>query len=75
MQGFQATVQEKPPALQREHPALQIWKFFPFMVFFASWIRIFLPGLDPQTRLNPDPTQIRNTAFIVLEASCGSLEP
>ena len=35
-------------------------KFFYFCgSFLPSWIRIRIPNLDPQTRLNPDPIRIQ----------------
>ncbi len=54
-------IQEKPSALQREHPALQTWNFLPFICFCRSFmpsrirIRIPNPDTDPLTWLNPDP--------------------
>jgi hypothetical protein len=62
MKGFQATQQKKPPALQRDYPALQNLEFLHFFCGYllADYIRILNPeskdpiesGFNPH--LNPD---------------------
>jgi hypothetical protein len=42
----------KPPALQRDHLALQNKSFF---YFYFLWVIFAFQHLDPQTELNPDP--------------------
>jgi len=46
------TVQEKPPALNREHRALQSMKFFSFSLL---WVIFALLGPDPSSQNQCDP--------------------
>jgi hypothetical protein len=56
--------EEKPPALQREHPTFQRQHFF-YWSSFPSWIWIRIPSPDRglRTRMNTDPVRFRNAIF------------
>jgi hypothetical protein len=49
----QATVQEKPSALRKEHPARQNMKFFYFFLYF--WVIFAFLDPDQATQINADP--------------------
>jgi len=70
----QVTVEEKPSALKKEHPALQKMKFINCFLFFwailPSWIQIRIANpyqdTDPGTPLNPDPDPQHVCGFFFL---------
>jgi hypothetical protein len=68
-------LQEKPPALKREHPSLQKMKLSSFFLYLWVIFALLDPDPDPDYEsgsrygsmgpLNPDPIRIRihNTGF------------
>jgi hypothetical protein len=73
-------LQEKPSALNREHPHSEKWNlltfFYVFGSFLPSWIRIRIANPDPGTPLDPDLIRIwiHNTGsrFGPVSKRCGS---
>ncbi len=58
MKDWQATIQEKPPALLIEHPALKNIKISSPSYFYGSC-------LPSQPQLNPYPIRVRNTVYFL----------
>jgi hypothetical protein len=48
-------LQEKPSALNREHPALKNMKFLLFFQFMCVIFALLDPDPDPATLINADP--------------------
>ncbi len=48
-------LQEKPSALEREHPVIQNMKFLYFFLFLWVIFALLDPDPDPATQINADP--------------------
>jgi hypothetical protein len=48
-------LQEKPPALKREHPLLKNMKILDFFLFLWVIFALLDPDPDPATQINADP--------------------